>query len=102
MDFLVEHPLEEVMVQAETHMVRQGFRRTLDSTETTQSFYRLRSGLGRLAEILNLVKPLRVQFKASKESEERTRLFATASTPELEQEIEQWVTVELDGIRRAS
>ena len=99
MDFLVEHPLGEVMVQAEVRMVRQGFNRTLNSTETTQSFYRRRSGLSRLAEVLGLVQPLIVQLRASEESEERTRLTATASTPELKREIEQWITGELGGIR---
>jgi hypothetical protein len=98
MNFLVEHPLGEVMVQAEVHMVRQGFHRALNSTETTQSFYRRRSGLSRVAEVLGLVKPLIVQFRASEESEERTRLSATASTPELKREIEQWVACELGGI----
>ena len=98
-DFLVEHPLGEVMVQAEVRMVRQGFNRSLSSTETTQSFYRRRSGLSRLAEVLGLVQPLVVQLRASEESEERTRLTATASTPELKREIEQWITGELGGIR---
>jgi hypothetical protein len=46
MDFLVERPLAEVMIQAEKHMVIQHrFNRTLDSTETSQSFYRNREPL---------------------------------------------------------
>ena len=55
MDFLVERPLAEVMIQAEKYMVvQQGFNRTLDSTETRQSFFRKREGIANIAEAIGL------------------------------------------------
>ena len=99
MDFLVEHSLAEVMVEAEKHMLEKGFNRTLDSTETAQAFYQAREGLvGGMAEAVGIVESQWVRFEALEEGETRTRLSITASTPQLERELERWVTTELSGI----
>ena len=96
MDFLVERPLAEVMIQAEKHMVIQHrFNRTLNSTETSQSFYRNREGMGSIAEAVGVVERAWVRFVATEEGEGRTRLSITATTADLERDLERWVTTEL-------
>ena len=96
MDFLIERPLAEVMIQAEKHMViQQRFKRTLDSTETIQCFYRNREGIGKLAEAVGIVGRAWVRFVAAEEGEGCTRLSITASTADLERTLEQWVITEL-------
>jgi hypothetical protein len=98
MDFLVERPLAEVMIQAEKYMVvQQGFNRTLDSTETRQSFFRKREGIANIAEAIGLVDGAWVRFVAAEGSEGNTRLSVTASTVDLERGLERWVTTELGG-----
>ena len=98
MDFLVEPPLAAVMIQAEKYMVvQQGFNRTLDSTETRQSFYRKREGIGNIAEAIGLMDRYWVRFAAAEGNEGRTRLSITASTVDLERDLERWVTTELGG-----
>jgi hypothetical protein len=87
------------MVQAEKHMLQKGFSRTLDSTATAQAFYRAREGVvGGMAEAVGIVERQWVRFEAPEEGERRARLSITASTVELEKELERWATRELSGI----
>jgi hypothetical protein len=61
----------------------------------SQSFYRNREGMGRVAEAVGVAERAWVQFVAAEEGEGRTRLCITASTADLERNLERWVTTEL-------